>query len=174
MKKIDITGNKYGNLTVVSESEERAEDRSLRWKVVCSVCDGISYKTSSDLKRGRTSCLSICKDNISINSPIKCIFSNYKRNANKRQLDFQLTFSEFKQMILRNCNYCSSPPRSFFKKKRGKVGVHYNGIDRVDSSKGYTVNNTVTCCKFCNLAKNRFSVEEFLEWIEHVKGQSTL
>ena len=43
-----------------------------------------------------------------------------------------------------------------------------NGIDRIDSSKGYTVENSVACCKYCNTAKNTMSVDEFLKWIGRV------
>ena len=43
-----------------------------------------------------------------------------------------------------------------------------NGIDRIDSSKGYTVENSVPCCKYCNTAKNTMSVDEFLKWIGRV------
>lgn len=44
----------------------------------------------------------------------------------------------------------------------------YNGIDRVDSSLGYTVDNVVPCCKLCNQAKNNLSKQEFVDWVKRV------
>ena len=43
--------------------------------------------------------------------------------------------------------------------------LKYNGIDRVDSSKGYEYNNVVSCCKNCNSAKMQLSIKEFKEHI---------
>ena len=44
----------------------------------------------------------------------------------------------------------------------------YNGLDRVDNEKGYTIDNVVPCCKHCNYAKRNRSVEEFIDWIAQV------
>jgi hypothetical protein len=44
----------------------------------------------------------------------------------------------------------------------------YNGIDKIDSGKGYTVNNVVSCCKKCNFAKSNMSQGEFIKWIRKV------
>ena len=44
--------------------------------------------------------------------------------------------------------------------------VSYNGIDRLDSSLGYTKDNIVTCCKICNYAKNKMKFEDFKMDIE--------
>ena len=46
--------------------------------------------------------------------------------------------------------------------------VCVNGIDRVDSSKGYVEDNVVSCCKYCNTAKNTMSRDEFFKWIKRV------
>ena len=37
-----------------------------------------------------------------------------------------------------------------------------NGIDRVDNKKCYVSGNVVSCCKFCNYAKNMNILEEFM------------
>ena len=36
-----------------------------------------------------------------------------------------------------------------------------NGVDRVDNTKGYSVDNSVPCCKFCNTAKHTMSEGDF-------------
>ena len=56
-------------------------------------------------------------------------------------------------------------------KKQKRLSDHIlkcNGIDRVDSSKGYTKENSVTCCKHCNTAKNIMSDISFYKWIKRV------
>ena len=48
------------------------------------------------------------------------------------------------------------------------VSIRVNGIDRIDSNIGYTKENSVSCCKFCNTAKSTMSRDEFLKWIKKV------
>lgn len=43
-----------------------------------------------------------------------------------------------------------------------------NGIDRVDSSIGYTIQNSVPCCKICNYAKHNLTLEEFTLWLDRL------
>lgn len=50
------------------------------------------------------------------------------------------------------------------KKRLSDHVLKCNGIDRVDSSKGYTVENSVACCKYCNTAKNTMTESEFYTW----------
>jgi hypothetical protein len=53
----------------------------------------------------------------------------------------------------------------------------YNGVDRVDSSKGYVKENVVPCCKWCNIAKGNKSAAEFKEHIfkmyRHMNSEET-
>lgn len=55
-----------------------------------------------------------------------------------------------------------------------RVGVNtngaytYNGIDRVDNNKGYTITNSVPCCKDCNFAKRDMTHDEFIAWVTRV------
>lgn len=46
--------------------------------------------------------------------------------------------------------------------------IVYNGLDRRDNAQGYTLENTVPCCKFCNFAKNVYSEEDFIGWINRL------
>lgn len=41
-------------------------------------------------------------------------------------------------------------------------------MDRVDSKKGYLINNVVACCWNCNKAKASLSQEDFLRLIENI------
>jgi hypothetical protein len=77
-----------------------------------------------------------------------------------------LTLRECAEIWEANCWYCGEPPRS----KRVKKGwtYLYNGIDRIDNNKGYVPGNSISCCKYCNRAKNDRSSRLFFMWIEKV------
>lgn len=78
---------------------------------------------------------------------IKGIFNFYKQNARARNKSFELTREQFNDFIYKNCIYCGEPSK---------------GIDRVDNSKGYTLENSVSCCGRCNIMKNDMTVFEFI------------
>jgi len=44
----------------------------------------------------------------------------------------------------------------------------YNGVDRVDNTVGYTLDNCVSCCKICNNSKATLTLDEWKDWIERV------
>jgi 5-methylcytosine-specific restriction endonuclease McrA len=84
---------------------------------------------------------------------LKGKFKDCKKGAKSRNLEFSLTFEQFCSLVSKICVYC------------GSVDV---GIDRIDSNKSYTLENCNPCCFQCNIAKNTFSEDEFLNWIKKV------
>ena len=112
------------------------------------------------------------------------IFSEYQNNAQKRNINFNLTFNVFNQFIINKCYYCGSEPiniseRWIKRMNKSQPILQINGIDRINSLIGYTIDNCVTCCSKCNLMKNVFSVEEFLTHVSKIhnynkKGSTTI
>lgn len=80
-------------------------------------------------------------------------YKSYRRSAKQRNIDFQISFEEFKEVINKPCTYCGTEPNPF------------NGIDRFDNSKGYIENNLIPCCEWCNKIKLTHSDEETREHI---------
>jgi hypothetical protein len=100
----------------------------------------------------------------------------YVASANRRGHEFTLTREEFFTFTKEKCHYCHIPPsgraRKRAKKNRLKSEEHdflYTGIDRVDSNKGYTLENCVPCCGDCNRAKILMTYDEFLAYIERFR-----
>lgn len=71
--------------------------------------------------------------------------------AKSRNHKFTLTVNEFRFLVTQNCFYCEKVP-SRIKKSRESTFT-FNGIDRVDNSVGYIMENCVTCCRECNTKK---------------------
>ena len=70
-------------------------------------------------------------------------------NAKCRGLNFELSEQQAITMLHSNCYYCDKP--------------NADGIDRIDSTKNYTVDNCVPCCGICNRMKNKYDLDTFLE-----------
>ena len=78
-----------------------------------------------------------------------------KTCAKRRGYEFHVTLEEYEKHIWNKpCNYCG--------------GKTQNGIDRVDNSIGYKIENCVPCCKDCNKMKLTFSVDNFLLHIQKI------
>ena len=76
-----------------------------------------------------------------------------------------ISFEKYTTKLDEPCYYCGAIKDSFVKDRRSDFILKYNGLDRLDSSKGYTDENTVAACKWCNIAKNKMSIDEFTNFI---------
>lgn len=98
-------------------------------------------------------------------------FQSYRSSAESRGLEFELTQSDMEDIIFQSCYYCGLPPtkqRVLGQGQWSRMGVPSNGIDRVDSSLGYTLSNVLPCCTDCNYFKVDRSNEDFLGRIKMI------
>lgn len=86
----------------------------------------------------------------------------YKTGAKERELRWELSDEYFKKLTSSNCFYTGKEPSSLSKAESGEIYL-YNGIDRLDSYLGYTVENCVPCCKEVNKMKMDLPLERFYE-----------
>lgn len=81
---------------------------------------------------------------------IKGRYNRSKAAAKKRGKSFELTLSEYEAVILNAiCTYCEGP-----------LPNTKGGLDRIDSTLGYTVSNVVPCCRRCNVMLGDLPKEE--------------
>lgn len=170
----DITGKQFGSLQVIGRTAETTKSGEPIWALKCLDCgDSTGKTTSSSLKRGRRGFCPTCTTAKSKRSPLKTLYYNYARGAQKRKLPFELTIEQFENLIRQDCHYCGYPPSQVLKKDFSVYGITYSGIDRVDNDKGYTITNTVPCCKFCNMAKGRSTEDEYRAWMQHLRSNQS-
>lgn len=148
---------------------------TLYYKVECIVCGKISIKSLRTMWSRKSSGCENCKGRgkvPTLEAPINAYYHNYKKKADERGLEFNLTKEEFTNLIFKDCVYCGSKPieGTSIDRKHNKTGIPFkiNGIDRVDSSKGYSINNCVPCCGICNKMKLDHSLENFKSHISKI------
>lgn len=97
------------------------------------------------------------------------ILSGYRRAARKRGLVWAISDDHFRFLTKQPCRYCGKAPSMTSDPHKRSNGIYvYTGIDRVNNSEGYTVRNSVPCCKTCNYAKLKMTEREFANWIATV------
>lgn len=92
-----------------------------------------------------------------LHEAIKCL----RRSAKTRRKEVSMQDEEIAALMLSNCRYCGTKPSP------------RNGMDRVDSKQGYSVNNCVPCCLTCNLMKHSLPVEVFLSHVARIHSHQT-
>lgn len=172
----DLRGKKFNRLLAINPI--RYDPRGFTcWEFLCD-CGTTTFISGDSVVSGSTkSCGCLKKEyqnkleNIHKLSygeaAFNSLYYNYKQGAKKRNLEFNLTKEELKVLTSKDCFYCGAIPSQYTNTVRNGKYI-YNGIDRVDNSKGYILDNCVSCCGYCNKAKQQKTRGEFIQWISKV------
>lgn len=171
-KKHNIIGKTFNRLTVLSY-----EGKS-KYKCRCE-CGNECVINGQHIRRGHTkSCGCYQRErlgqpNLKKRRPgteLRNLFRSYQRRASSKGFEFMLSLDQAKTLFESVCFYCDAPPNQVRKGRTadGALDYVYNGIDRLDSTKGYTEDNTVAACGTCNYAKSILGFDEFCQWIKRV------
>lgn len=167
---VDLIGHRFHSLLVIDRVISK-KNRS-RWLCRCD-CGKTTIATGTSLRNGhKKSCG--CRYQLSFTHKdgtlCRSLWGTYKSLAKKRGYDFSLDFETFQSLTKQNCFYCGKEPSQVLKPR--EYGTQepyiYNGVDRVDNTKGYNVNNTVPCCGMCNSFKSNYSKEQFIEHCNNI------
>lgn len=86
-------------------------------------------------------------------------YKTYQRNAKTKDRNFDLSEDDFVEISKQPCIYCGEYSDTY-------NGEPFNGVDRVDSSLGYFIDNCVPCCATCNRMKLDLDIND---WINKMK-----
>lgn len=144
-------------ITIATKSDQKIHQRDEKGNIVlkrCSRCH--EWKALTDFWKNST-----CKDGYH-NECIQCYntakenrYNIYKKGAKNRKLKFQISKEEFYYLTSQPCYYCGTLE-------------NYKGLDRIDSTKHYTIDNLVPCCTICNRMKLNYTQQDFLNHIQKI------
>ena len=80
--------------------------------------------------------------------------TEYRERSRNKNIEFFLSEIEFSELLNGKCHYCDEEKAM--------------GIDRKDCKRGYTKENSVSCCKVCNYMKREHSYDFFLNHIKKI------
>jgi hypothetical protein len=165
----DLVGRRFGHWTVIRRipAEERG-DRNVSWHCRCDC--GTEKMLSTKVLNHCGACRK-CWIHPNRLRPYEALFNATRariinRYDRSKTQEFTLIYEDFHMILSSNrCHYCGR-----------ELNVHPFGksksycIDRKDNSKGYTLENSVPCCKRCNYGKGaRFSYEEWHGMTEYLR-----
>lgn len=152
---------------------EQTNDIKKSYRCTCA-CGKTEIVLHSDFKRGRRRCCRDCIYNFRCghNSPhfkgYKGIIGDYwgklTKGAINRQLPFDITPKDAWELYLQQGGRCAYTGYDLKLKRNFKDQNWTASLDRIDSSKGYSLDNVQWVHKNVNRMKLDFSEDEFIEW----------
>jgi len=172
----DLRGQKFGKLTPF-EIDPIRTDKSIFWKCKCD-CGNIKSVRTIHLTKGRVvSCG--CRRKIRGNKHptwegfgdiSATYFHNLQNGAMSRNLEFSITIEDIWKLFLKQNKKCKLshieliPPI-------GRWEEYTASLDRVDSSKGYTIDNVQWIHKDINKMKQSLTQEHFIHLCKQIALQ---
>lgn len=158
LNRIDMVDKKFGELIVLRKSEYKRNGQ-LCWVCLCTcgqerTVDGTSLRRGSVRNCGRTRHAK--RNGFWQNQEHMRRYASCRSKAKQRGLVFELSREGFIHLLSTPCYYCQSTLQI--------------GIDRRNSSQGYTASNSVSACRICNYGKNKITEEEFKAYINHIRN----
>ena len=168
-KPLNLCGQKFGRLTVL-RFDKRDEKRNAFWFCICE-CGAKKLVRQSHLRSGKTQscgCFRVefhkTRDRTYQQKPgaaFRRLLSRYKKHARNRNLSWEITDEQFRQITSASCFYTGLNPGCVMKADSGEC-YPYNGIDRLENSAGYTMQNCVPCAHKINMMKKNLPSDEFI------------
>lgn len=176
-----MIGKKFNRLTVLSEAEpikliDEDGDKITIIMYLCR-CDCGTEKVikGSRIRNGGIKSCGCLSKEVALSKIPKMIqkstkYDPYKSLAvkvwKKHYDDDGLSFDDFMRLSQSNCYYCDQPPYNHLQGKN--VIFDYNGLDRIDSNLGHSLENCVPCCIICNRGKSNQPYQQAIEWMSRL------
>lgn len=162
-----IPNVKFNKLTVLDREETKKEnDKRIYVKCRCD-CGNIKLILKTNLFRLETKSCGCLNEKqllpLILLESFKTKYYSYVVEAKKRNKQFSLSKEEFLKLTQQNCFYCGCKPKNISKSRSKNDDFIYNGVDRVNSNRGYELNNCLPCCSDCNYMKHTKSIPDFLQ-----------
>lgn len=162
-KRLDLKGKRFGKLIVLDKIKKIRGQLFRKCQCDCGKVKWIF--TGHILRKNGTRSCGCWWGKIGFGKAARNeVLHSYQKSARVRNLSWRLTDKQFDLLTSKSCFFCGRPPGLVHKTKNNSGEFIYNGIDRLNSSLGYTSKNTVTCCSICNYAKRDMDLVDFIAW----------
>ena len=168
-QRIDLTGQKFGKLEVLSF--HHVDNGSACWLCKCECGNEKAIIRADFLKKSATNCgcdTSEILHRIHFKGfgeiSLSC-FNFYKIGAVRRNLPFEITIEYIWDLFLKQNRLCALTGAllKFGSRRRKRPVEQTASLDRIDSNKGYIEGNLWWIHKDINWLKNNWPLQEFLD-----------
>jgi hypothetical protein len=172
----NLLNKRFGRLLVIAQGQ-RWEPGYRYYLCHCDCGKEKEFMNTNLLNKNAQSCgclrkekyreLSYRQKQSSPGSGFRRVLAQYKSDAKKRGLVWELTDDQAKTLMTLRCHYTGRFPAKEMYFGADDVFL-YNGIDRIDNEIGYIWSNCVPCCHEINMMKHRLPYDVFIELCKEV------
>ena len=99
--------------------------------------------------------------------------------AKHKRLDWDLDVASWYKLVKSDCYLCGSKPGNVFTVHHENRTINgltfvYQGLDRIDNSKGYVIGNVAPCCIKCNSIKSKQKLSGLANQIKKIQNHGVL
>jgi len=168
----DLTGQKFNRLNIIKYLGKNKTNNNI-YLADCD-CGKQTVQEGSDMSTGKVRSCGCLKGLLNRNDDAleRSIYTSYKSAAKRRGYTFSLHIEDFKVIIKQPCFYCGIEHSNHVERKYtdSVITLDYNGIDRIDNTEGYNINNVTSCCNICNQAKHTMPQDKFIDWVKRISN----
>lgn len=177
--RTDLTGVKCGKLTVIRHLPERKRNSPV-WLCFCDCGGEVEVLSYNLLSKKAKSCGCLHKSTGSDHFNWKGFggisgnyWSSIKRHARDRNLEFLISKEEAMRIFEIQDRRCALSGQLLTLPNGADLSDRTASLDRVDSSRGYTVDNIQWVHKLINMAKRDMSDQDFIDLCKSIVEWST-
>lgn len=176
-KLYDIVGKRFGKLIVLYRVPNR-NTRQSRWVCQCDCGNKKEVLGHCLIQNHTKSCGCLVKELPSYNyKGVGCLgkkrWAGIKRHAKDRNLIFEITIEDAWNKFLEQNRICALTGEVLILERDvNKSLTNTASLDRIDSSKGYTVDNVQWVHKDVNIIKSNLSEDRLLFWVKKIYENS--
>lgn len=175
--KQDLTGNIYGRLTVISFKEKRGIHQYWNCKCDCGNITSIkhSHLTRQTIRSCGCSHFYIKSKHAAwtgIGEMSGAYLSSIKQSARIRNLKYDLTKEQIWGIFLKQNGKCALSGIDLKFQSRGNIRDGTASLDRIDSSKNYSIDNVQWVHKIVNIMKQDSNESDFINWCKLIANKS--
>ena len=181
---VDIAGKQFLNLTVLNYAGYllgKNNKHTNLWHCECS-CGQKRQIITHNLISGKAKSCGCRRKRLRENNPrfkgkydiSKKVWYSIEKGAKRRSIPFSISIDDGWAIYLKQNKLCPyTGEKLVFPTSYDKHDGNLS-LDRINSSKGYTKDNCVTCCETCNKAKLKMNIDDFKNWIKRIYEKQKL
>lgn len=173
--KCDFTNKKYGRLTAIRVIGKTSQGRDL-WECLCD-CGNITKVQSSYVTKTQ-SCGCLRTEMVrtrcwkGYGEIGKKYYNNTKNGAIARNIEFNITLKDMWEKFIEQNRLCIYTNK-ILTFSHSKLEETTASLDRIDSTKGYIIDNIQWVHKIINRMKSDMSNEEFIMWCRLISNNQS-
>lgn len=164
----DLSNKKFGKLLVIKRMRKNNKKGGSRWLCQCD-CGGkaFTYEAYELENNIKTECRTCAITKL----PMHQYFIKIKNAAKQRKIIFNITEQDLENQWTKQngkCIFTGKQLLKIFTYSYFKSNDVNASLDRIDSSKGYEVDNIQWVCKDINFAKLSLSNQDFIQMCKNI------